>query len=1380
MMLLLRSLLGLIPRLPPNNTIPNSSVGEEYPHARMGLNRCWQAVGPARQMFEALSGRISLILADWEAPDDDFVGWSIFMVGLSEETATPTLIVHGENASARKSVCKLVQDSGLLQQYRVRLDDRRYAPDFNRVDPLQFLSGSTTPATSERQVRCRVPFQHLQGSTILINSNDGSVSKATVGIVFQHNGTVFVTTVAHAFPPLPESGKKAISFTIVSSLGVALGNPIMFRAIDYALIEVLASKEHISTPSIPTLTDLISRVSSKPRDTQISGSLSSNQLSGSLSGTPTFIRMPGTKGFHEVWTIRSARPLVEGDCGSMAVDPLDGQIYGHVVAGSRTSNNAYILPAKQLLQLTLLHFQASVRPHHAARSGCSSFLGTLSRWDLLGISYPRTTVACPKSGGELPYFNYLARSTNRCLGTLKLVLLVSIMTFFLSRYLTQCQGNLPIKSTHEKSIHLALGNCSRTGSGADTAQSWGIRLLGNDAGNICLSPSTVTDSTFLHQLDLCAELGEGCRSRRGGLIRPPNTGSHPPSWTLPLQLNPSFDNRTIAVYLANDTVQMYNDNPTDQNFNSELGQNLGTFGNSYTAPHLGVGRQSSFLSALYEVGNISARKFGLDVGSQLDPVYRQGTLVLGGFDSAYPEEALARFPLPDTTTTRQQDACQLPLRVRASYLRGGSSSKDLEILHDTPACIEPYDYLFRLPQHQLDMIRNLVSFLTFASGWPSNEDKCEGNSFQLSQGLLIPNEPEVRSAFDDLSLDFTFTMGSGKNFTVQIPGSRLLRPLRCISYHGKMTINPSFMELAIHRTSTNTGHLILGQAFLSQLYLSVDYDSGEFSLTALNGANGSVATGPHEIKATLAHIMLSTMSLLLPLVSLLLYILSRPVRYKKVLETPIPLLDWLGSPQSALTKACWSAAQPMLDSRQNGRFKHSQLGNYGRSPATRTKTMELGWRTNNPRKERLVRKLIWLQHVTRLSKSRQDMGDFNIQPQSPITSRHQVNQLPRPVNLYGLSTLGGLAATSVSFLFSLMVELVTNQTGRPVTYLALNMLTAWYSLLTCLELSKLGYLPDGSDLSMNAGLIPSPGGGLNSLNSLNSRQDVLAPDPKLPHILQYLAAILSASFVSICTLAAAVTGLPTSNESTSGNDIWASGLLIYGLLGTGTWLILISGRTGRWLNNLAAMLKISALVTLLVLGFFHLSPAQPTRTASRQFEPDVISQSWDRQSQIKNHSHGAFFETWTSNLLSSSKFNSYDHPHQIHSSFDALRHHYLELGFGIFLVVQFKILFLLWLFRNTRWSAFKQQQTFGLDVAEEGLIKQAHWSLAEATGREGDGGITEKATCEGRTHGKGGGKNKVEIGREGDGGITKQGKGGGSNEVETGTGGQNELELVSQ
>ncbi|EPE36968.1 hypothetical protein GLAREA_09131 [Glarea lozoyensis ATCC 20868] len=76
---------------------------------------------------------------------------------------------------------------------------------------------------------------------------------------------------------------------------------------------------------------------------------SQTPLRGKLCRTPTFMILPGSSISQQVLTVRSQTPLILGDCGSWVIDPVHGAIYGHVVAGSGSSQIAYAIPFRMVL-----------------------------------------------------------------------------------------------------------------------------------------------------------------------------------------------------------------------------------------------------------------------------------------------------------------------------------------------------------------------------------------------------------------------------------------------------------------------------------------------------------------------------------------------------------------------------------------------------------------------------------------------------------------------------------------------------------------------------------------------------------------------------------------------------------------------------------------------------------------------------------------------------------------------------------------------------------------------------------------------------------------------------------------------------------------------
>ncbi|KAK1832314.1 hypothetical protein QBC39DRAFT_257107, partial [Podospora conica] len=89
-------------------------------------------------------------------------------------------------------------------------------------------------------------------------------------------------------------------------------------------------------------------IETAPSDTAIYTSTPNNTIDGTLSGTPSFVRLPGSKIFQEVYTAMLNRPLVPGDCGSWIKNAMTGKFFGHVIAGSPKTGLVLLIPASRV------------------------------------------------------------------------------------------------------------------------------------------------------------------------------------------------------------------------------------------------------------------------------------------------------------------------------------------------------------------------------------------------------------------------------------------------------------------------------------------------------------------------------------------------------------------------------------------------------------------------------------------------------------------------------------------------------------------------------------------------------------------------------------------------------------------------------------------------------------------------------------------------------------------------------------------------------------------------------------------------------------------------------------------------------------------------
>lgn len=76
---------------------------------------------------------------------------------------------------------------------------------------------------------------------------------------------------------------------------------------------------------------------------------------GILSGTPSFMTLAGGTVSQELWSVQVTGELHDGDCGSLVVSELTGELEGHIIAGSPGTGMAYVVPARDMLK----HIQTS-------------------------------------------------------------------------------------------------------------------------------------------------------------------------------------------------------------------------------------------------------------------------------------------------------------------------------------------------------------------------------------------------------------------------------------------------------------------------------------------------------------------------------------------------------------------------------------------------------------------------------------------------------------------------------------------------------------------------------------------------------------------------------------------------------------------------------------------------------------------------------------------------------------------------------------------------------------------------------------------------------------------------------------------------------------
>ena len=118
---------------------------------------------------------------------------------------------------------------------------------------------------------------------------------------------------------------------------------------DWALVEVVENGDaNISSILSTNLPDLsTAQIALLPQDDAkvVTHTASGGQMTGTIAGTPSYTRVPHGTSFQEVFSINLDGPLADGDCGSAVFNVATGELFGHIVAGCRTTGFAYVMAA---------------------------------------------------------------------------------------------------------------------------------------------------------------------------------------------------------------------------------------------------------------------------------------------------------------------------------------------------------------------------------------------------------------------------------------------------------------------------------------------------------------------------------------------------------------------------------------------------------------------------------------------------------------------------------------------------------------------------------------------------------------------------------------------------------------------------------------------------------------------------------------------------------------------------------------------------------------------------------------------------------------------------------------------------------------------------
>jgi hypothetical protein len=126
---------------------PQLSLGGKCDN--LGANECWEAVGPAQEVFSKLAAKIGAILdtrvdelEEGEPMDGNPTTFGMYMIGKTPATARPTVLFTCQSANPRQRAVKFVKEAGILKEYPgIALAGSSTTPLATRRRFLRLLSG---------------------------------------------------------------------------------------------------------------------------------------------------------------------------------------------------------------------------------------------------------------------------------------------------------------------------------------------------------------------------------------------------------------------------------------------------------------------------------------------------------------------------------------------------------------------------------------------------------------------------------------------------------------------------------------------------------------------------------------------------------------------------------------------------------------------------------------------------------------------------------------------------------------------------------------------------------------------------------------------------------------------------------------------------------------------------------------------------------------------------------------------------------------------------------------------------------------------------------------------------------------------------------------
>jgi hypothetical protein len=196
---------------------PEKSIGECY--QPFNSNRCWEAIGPAKeasiQIFkgikDVLESRNDYLNEGEQVPPQIMFG--MYIIGRSETESQPTILFSSRSKKARRKAMKLIKESSILTEFPGVLLAHSSQPPQDPTPPRPLASGSYGGSplgfNDAGTVYTFGDVVHACGTPIMVRQPDGSARKATMGGILHLQKWYYGLTVAHVFSETLEEFDKS-------------------------------------------------------------------------------------------------------------------------------------------------------------------------------------------------------------------------------------------------------------------------------------------------------------------------------------------------------------------------------------------------------------------------------------------------------------------------------------------------------------------------------------------------------------------------------------------------------------------------------------------------------------------------------------------------------------------------------------------------------------------------------------------------------------------------------------------------------------------------------------------------------------------------------------------------------------------------------------------------------------------------------------------------------------------------------------------------------------------------------------------------------------------------------------------------------------------